>query len=194
MSLRGNMQIFVEFLDRQKLTLDVEASDTIDAVKMKIQDRFGQGRLNVYGRCSFMKQDLAGSDAIGDVKSKSLDEEGGLPADFENLTFSYLLGSFGVTLNIALLSGKTIVVETAKTDIIYNIKTMIQDQAGIPAEQQRLMYAEQELHNGREVGDYEIQDNATLQLVRALPRRYADFRDARWDLQPEDERDYLTPR
>jgi len=188
------MQIFVELLDRQKVTLDVEASDTIDIVKRKIEDRFGQGHLSVYGRCFVMKFDFAGSDTIEVVKAKIVGQEGTLEPDFENVTFSYFHGQLGVTLNIALMSGETIVVEVAKVDIIYNVKTMIQDAAGIPAEQQSLMYAEQELHNGREVGDYEIPDNATLQLVRALPRRYADFRDARWDLQPEDERDYLTPR
>ena len=62
--------------------------------------------------------------------------------------------------------------------------------SSIPAEQQSLMYAEQELHNGREVGDYNIPNNATLRLVRKLPQRYADFRDAYdgEDLEDDDER------
>jgi hypothetical protein len=122
-----------------------------------------------------MKQDFAGSDTIADVKLKIVDEEGGFPADFESLTFSYLLGSFVFTVHIAFLSGKTIVVDVPKKDIIYNVKTRIQNAAGIPVDQQRLMYVDQELHDGRAVDDYLIPDNATLQLVRALAAKYADF-------------------
>ena len=36
--LRGGMQIFVKTLTGKTITLDVEASDTIDNVKAKIQD------------------------------------------------------------------------------------------------------------------------------------------------------------
>ena len=39
--LRGGMQIFVRNLAGKTITLDVAASDTIEAVKAKIQDREG---------------------------------------------------------------------------------------------------------------------------------------------------------
>ncbi|KAK9830659.1 hypothetical protein WJX74_001036 [Apatococcus lobatus] len=66
------------------------------------------------------------------------------------------------------LTGQTTAVEVDSSDLVQDVKARLQQQAGCPPEQQRLMFGSKQLEDNKTLLDYNIQRESTIHVLHQV--------------------------
>jgi ubiquitin C len=137
----------------RRITLDVEPTNRIEDVKMKIQEK--QGTPPDAQRLILAGQQLEDGNTLEDysIQSDSI------------LHLVLRPPSDTIQIFVKLLNGKRIPLDVEPTDRIEDVKAMIQYKEGIPPARQFLICAGRQLEDGRTLQDYAIRKHSMLHMA-----------------------------
>ncbi|KAJ1395545.1 hypothetical protein B484DRAFT_314859, partial [Ochromonadaceae sp. CCMP2298] len=152
------MQIFVRILTGKEYryaTLEVDPSESIDNVKLKIQDKVG-----IHPDWQYLDSRRDGLKSLED--GRTLSDYGIQREDFiylRDMAAASLMRIFVTTLHA------TLTLHLLPSDTVLAVKRQIWGWEDTPPDQQRLTYGGRTLEGG-DVSDYGIQKESTLRLVK----------------------------
>jgi hypothetical protein len=79
-----------------------------------------------------------------------------------------LLDEVAISIQVMIITGKNIPLYVLPYFTIKELKLVIEEEGGFPADQQRLIYAGRQLEDERTLSDYKIKHDSTLHLVPRL--------------------------
>jgi len=152
---KPTMQVYVKTSVGETFTLEVEGTDTIGRVKVKIQDQLDA--TTKYMHLIFNGKQLEDGKKVADYNIQN------------GSTLNLIIIIPKMHIVIKTLMGKTITLEVESSDTIDMVKAKIQEIEGIPTKRQKLVFSGREIKiNGRALADYNIQDGSIIYLVLKL--------------------------
>eukprot|EP00117_Sycon_ciliatum_P003333 scpid94478/ scgid8171/ Polyubiquitin-C; Ubiquitin-related; Ubiquitin len=150
------MLVFIQTPSGDRLSLEVDPSDTLAAVKSQIEQEkrisYDQQRLSYGGRQLY-------------VDSRTMHEYNVTERCTLELTLR-LKG--GMQVFIIQVTGKSWTFEVELNDRVSSLKARINAREGLPVEQQHLIYGAKPLLDDRTLAEYGIVDNSNIHMVLSL--------------------------
>jgi ubiquitin C len=151
------MRVLVRTQANAEFELDLEPSSTVLALKEQLQSLSGmqptQQLIVRAGQQLFDDKRLNECD-ITDGDTLHLMEHRAPPNE--------------MTIEVKTLTGKLLKIKVPENVRVEDFKEMIEQVAGTPTDQQRIIFSGKQLENERTLTEYNIQNNSTVHLVLRL--------------------------